>query len=293
MHAHVATLRSFNRSFTQRIGVLEDSFLGSGRALGPARLLYEIGPRGAGVLDLRARLGLDSGYVSRLLRQLESDDLVVVEADPADGRRRNSRLTERGLAEWRMLDRRSDELAERLVTPLSERRRDELSAALTTAGRLLRAATTIFEIVEPTSDDAVSALTQYFAELDDRFSTGFDPGDTLTADAPSMRMPLGMFVVASSDGEPVACGAVRIIDEHSAEIKRMWVHHEMRGVGLGQRMLTFLEDCVRQLGRRRVLLDTNVTLLEAIAMYERAGYTSIDRYSDNPYASRWFSRQLD
>ena len=124
MHEHVATLRRFNRSFTQRIGVLDDSFLGSGRALGPARLLYEIGPGGAGVLELRARLGLDSGYVSRLLRQLESEGLVAVEADPATVVAA-TRLTESGLAEWHTLDRRSDELAERLVTPLSPRRRDE------------------------------------------------------------------------------------------------------------------------------------------------------------------------
>ena len=293
MHAHVATLRRFNRSFTQRIGVLDDSFLGSGRALGPARLLYEIGPGGAGVLELRARLGLDSGYVSRLLRQLESEGLVAVDADPGDGRRRTARLTEMGLAEWHTLDRRSDELAERLVTPLSPHRRDELSAALATAARLLRAATVTFEIVDPTSAGAVSAMTQYFTELDDRFPTGFDPGDTLTADAASMRPPLGMFVVANSDGEPVACGGVRIVDDFSAEIKRMWVHHGVRGAGMGQRMLAFLEACAKELGRRRVVLDTNATLLEAIAMYERAGYEPTARYSDNPYASRWFARQLD
>ena len=106
-------------------------------------------------------------------------------------------------------------------------------------------------------------------------------------------LPLGKFLVAHSDGEPVACGGVRIVDGSTAEIKRMWVHRELRGAGMGQRMLAYLEDCARQLGRRRVVLDTNATLLEAIAMYERAGYTPTERYSDNPYASRWFARQLD
>ena len=122
MQDHVSTLRTFNRSFTQRIGVLDDSFLGSGRALGPSRLLYEIGRDGIGVFELRARLGLDSGYVSRLLRQLESERLVTVSPDPDDGRRRTARLTSSGLEEWESLDRRSDELAERLVAPLTPRR---------------------------------------------------------------------------------------------------------------------------------------------------------------------------
>ena len=292
MQDHVATLRRFNRSFTQRIGVLDDSFLGSGRALGPSRLLYEIGQGGAGVLDLRARLGLDSGYVSRLLRQLEAEGLVTVSPDPDDGRRRTARLTDSGLDQWGDLDRRSDDLARRLVAPLSPRQRVELSSALATADRLLRAATVTFDTADPSSQHAVWAMTQYFDELDRRFPTGFDPGDTLVADAPSMRAPRGVFVIAHSDGDPVACGGVRSVDDTTGEIKRMWVHPEMRGAGIGQRTLRHLEDRARQLGHTRAILDTNSTLVEAITMYERAGYASIDRYNDNPYAGRWFARDL-
>ena len=293
MRDHVATLRRFNRSFTQRIGVLDDSFLGSGRALAPARLLYEIGRDGVGVLELRARLGLDSGYVSRLLRQLEAEGLITVSPDPGDGRRRTARLTGSGLDEWDTLDRRSDELAERLVAPLSARQRVELSTALANADRLLRAATITLDTVDPGSEPAIWAMTQYFNELDQRFPSGFDPGDTLVADAPSMRAPSGVFVVAYSDGDPVACGGVRGVDHTTGEIKRMWVHPDMRGAGIGQRMLQHLEHCARELGHKRAILDTNSTLVEAITMYERAGYASIDRYNDNPYAARWFAKDLD
>lgn len=293
MQDHVAALRRFNRSFTQRIGVLDDSFLGSGRPLGPSRLLYEIGPGGIGVQELRTRLGLDSGYVSRLLRQLESEGLVTVDSDPGDGRRRTARLTESGRSERGELDRRSEELARRIVAPLSPYHQVELSAALDRAERLLRAATTTFDVVDPRSDQAVWAISQYFEELDKRFPTGFDPGDSLIVDAPSMRAPNGMFVVAHSDGHAVACGGVKSVDETTGEIKRMWVHPDMRGAGIGRRMLEHLEGCAKQLGHERVVLDTNSTLLEAIAMYDRAGYVSIERYNDNPYAGRWFFKALD
>lgn len=288
----VATLRRFNRSYTQRIGVLDDSFLGSGRPLGPSRLLFEIGPDGAGVLDLRARLGLDSGYLSRLLRQLESEGVVEVASDPDDARRRVGILTEQGLDEWSALDRKSDELAERLVAPLSQRQRQQLGEALAIADRLLRAATASFDAVDPESADAIWALQQYFAELDRRFPTGFDPGNALRGDAPSYRSPNGVFVVVHSDGEPVACGGVQRIDETTCEIKRMWVHAEWRGVGLGRRLLDHLEQRCRQLGGVRVVLDTNSVLTEAISMYERAGFRSIERYNDNPYALRWFEKPL-
>jgi DNA-binding MarR family transcriptional regulator/predicted GNAT family acetyltransferase len=286
-----AVLRRFNRSYTQRIGALDESFMGLGLPLGSARLLFEIGAEEAPTVQrLRARLGLDSGYLSRLLRSLEEQDLVAVEPDPADRRRRLLRLTARGRRTRKKLDDRSEELATRLVAPLSDRQRARLGEALATADLLVRAATVDLEQVDPTDPDARTAVERYFAELDRRFDTGFDPGE---ADDPERyRPPRGTFVVARSDGDPVACGAVQPIDEHTAEIKRMWVHDDWRGAGLGARMLRRLEDDARQAGYEVVRLDTNSALTEAIAMYERAGYRGIERYNDNPYARAWFEKGL-
>src|SRR5215813_15202207 len=101
-------VRRFNRVVAERIGALEDHFLGRSRPLGEARLLWEIGPDGADVRDLRGRLGLDSGYVSRLLRLLERRRLVTISTHPGDARVRRAILTKRGLAERRELDKRSD-----------------------------------------------------------------------------------------------------------------------------------------------------------------------------------------
>src|SRR3954464_1975914 len=88
----VAQVRRFNRTVTQRLGVLEETYLSRARPIGQARLLWEIGPDGADVRDLRARLDLDSGYLSRLLRALEADGLVVVEPGAPDRRVRTARL---------------------------------------------------------------------------------------------------------------------------------------------------------------------------------------------------------
>jgi len=108
----ISQVRRFNRTATQRVGALQDEFLGRGRPLGEARVLWEIGPAGRDVRSLRAELGLDSGYLSRLLRSLESAGLVTVESSDADRRVRLAQLTEAGLAERRTLDQRSDEVAE-------------------------------------------------------------------------------------------------------------------------------------------------------------------------------------
>lgn len=288
----VATLRTFNRCYTQRIGVLAESYLGTGRALGPSRLLFEIGADGARVVDLRRRLGLDSGYLSRLLRQLEQENLVTLSADPGDGRQRIVRLSPAGRGEWRRLDRRSDDVARHLVEPLSARQRAELASALATAERLLRAATVDTDLVDPRSPAAQSALARYFGELDERFRSGFDPGAGGAADIAAMRSPDGAFVLMRSDQATVGCGGLQRIDDATGEIKRMWIDPDWRGLGLGGRLLTQLEAVARELGRTRVVLDTNETLVEAIAMYERAGYQQIERYSDNPYAHHWFAKDL-
>ena len=278
-----AVLRRFNRTYTQRIGVLEESFLGTGRPLGVSRLLFEIGPDGAGVRDLRERLDLDSGYLTRLLRRLEDDGLVAVRPDPADRRRRVATLTSRGRTAWRQLDDRSEELADRLLAPLTPRQRARLGEALATADLLVRAATIHLREVPPTDPAAVDAAGRYFAELDRRFPRGFDPGEPDHA---------GTFLLATSGGEPVAYGGVRAISAEVGEVKRMWVHQDWRGAGLGARMLRELEALAARMGHTRVVLDTNGTLTEAIAMYERAGYRPIERYNDNPYAEAWFAKDL-
>src|SRR5690242_10748798 len=149
--ADTATVRRFNRSYTQRIGALDDSFLGLEMPLSTARLLFEIGSRPGTVQALRARLGLDSGYLSRLLRRLEEDGLVRVMPDPDDRRRRIATLTAAGQDRWANLERRSEERARSLIDPLSPRQRARLVAALAEADRLVRAATIDFTDVEPTA----------------------------------------------------------------------------------------------------------------------------------------------
>lgn len=289
---HTATLRRFNRTYTQRVGALDDSFLGLGWPLGASRLIFEIGGSGTTVRELRERLDLDSGYLSRLLRRLSRAGVVDVHPDPTDRRRRLVTLTPDGRKVRRELDLRSEEHAASLIAPLTDRQRDRLTEALATADLLVRAATVHLRTVSPADPVAVAATGRYFAELDARFPGGFDAGGAVDHDAAAMAPPGGTFVVATSDGEPVACGGVQPLADGTGEIKRMWVHPDWRGAGLGSRMLRHLEDVARDLGHRRIVLDTNGTLVEAIAMYRRAGYESVERYNDNPYAQAWFAKRL-
>jgi DNA-binding MarR family transcriptional regulator/GNAT superfamily N-acetyltransferase len=295
MEAHVAQVRSFNRLVTERVGALSDRYLARARPLGEARVLWEIGATGdAGcdVRELRRRLGLDSGYLSRLLRSLEGAGLVSVEASATDGRVRTARLTATGLDERAVLDQESDELARSVLAPLGAARRERLVAAMAEVERLLTAGLVEFATVDPASPQALRCLNAYFAELGRRFDQGFDPDAGLPAGADELRPPRGLFLVATLRGDPVGCGALKLHGAEAAELKRMWVAEPARGLGIGRGLLNELEQRAAAAGAPAVRLETNRTLVEAIALYRSAGYREIAPFNAEPYAHHWFEKLL-
>jgi GNAT superfamily N-acetyltransferase len=147
-----------------------------------------------------------------------------------------------------------------------------------------------FVEVDAGSPSAQAAMTSYFAELAERFPTGFDPTGYL--DPADYNPPRGHFFLAMAGDEVLACGGLVWIDGTTAEVKRMWVNPAARGRGLASRLLAFLEQTALASGRPLVRLDTNPVLIEAIALYRKAGYRDIDRYNDNPYAGAWFEKRV-
>jgi DNA-binding MarR family transcriptional regulator/ribosomal protein S18 acetylase RimI-like enzyme len=288
----VAEVRRFNRMVTQRVGALQEDYLARGRPLGEDRVLWEIGADGCDVRTLRARLDLDSGYVSRLLRSLTSAGLVEVEPSAADARVRMVRLTRKGLAERRVLDARSDELAASILEPLDERQRARLTAAMDEVTRLLTASMVRVGLVDPRLPVAQYCLTAYFEELGRRFETGFDPARSISADHAELTLPAGLLLVATLRSEPVGCGALKLHGSGPAEIKRMWVSPDARGLGLGRRLLAELERTAAAHDATAVRLETNRNLTEAIALYRSSGFEEVPAFNTEPYAHHWFEKSL-
>jgi DNA-binding MarR family transcriptional regulator len=273
----IERVRSFNRTVTERIGALQDAYLASARPLGADRVLWEIGD-GADLRALRARLGLDSGYLSRLIASLQREGLVAT-APGEDKRVRRVRLTEAGRAERELLDRRSDDLAAALLDPLTATQRERLVDAMGTVERLLTAGLVVIAEEDPLSPDARFCLREYYRELDARFDGGFDVGRSLPADD-------AVFLIARLRGEPVGCGAFKVAE---SSIKRMWVSPRARGLGLGRRLLRELE---RHSATGLARLETNRKLTEAIALYRAAGYVEVEPFNDETYADHWFQKRL-
>jgi GNAT superfamily N-acetyltransferase len=133
---------------------------------------------------------------------------------------------------------------------------------------------------------------EYARELDRRFDIGFDPSQSLPVPEEEMRPPDGAFLIASLQGDPVACGAVKLHGDEPAELKRVWVAPAVRRIGLGRRMLEALEGWAAAQGAPAIRLDTNRSLTEAITLYRSAGYREVDAFNDEPYAHHWFEKPL-
>lgn len=288
----VAQVRRFNRTVTARVGALDEEHLARGRPLAANRILWESGEGGVDVRTLRARLGLDSGYLSRLLRSLEQEGLVEVVPDAVDGRVRRVERTPAGQAEFAAMEGLSDELAWSMLVGLGDVDRRRLLDAMGTVDRLLTRGLVELAVEDPSTVDARTCLDAYFAEIDQRFDEGFSFDAAEPFDVGDMVEPEGLLLLARLHGRPIGCGALHFFPDGVADVKRMWVDPSARGLGLGRRLMDELEAEARRRGVRLLRLETNRALVEAIALYAAAGYVEVDPFNDEVHAHHWFAKPL-
>ena len=199
--ARVAQIRRFNRTVTERVGALNDHFLSRGRPLGAARLLWEIGIAGRDVRGLRASLDLDSGYLSRCSGRSKPRVSSRSTTASRDRRVRTAQLTNDRPPRARRArppQRRARGVVPR---PAQERAARRLVAAMAEVERLLTAVDGRDRADRSRRTRCAVCLDEFFAELDRRFDTGFDPALSISADADELRPPAGVFLVARLRGD--------------------------------------------------------------------------------------------
>jgi DNA-binding MarR family transcriptional regulator/GNAT superfamily N-acetyltransferase len=292
MQAIVPAVRTFNRFYTRIVGVLGEQHLQTGLTLGQARVLFEIGQLApVTARALQSSLALDAGYLSRRLAELEGAQLIQRRPAPHDRRVKQIAVTAKGTQRLALLDRKSIAIVQRLTARLDGPQQGRLEAAMVEIQRLLDDPFTI-ALEPPETPEAQACLNGYFAELARRFPRGFDPAQSVSADPEEMRPPLGAFLLVRCGGRPRGCGALKTLAPGVGEVKRMWIHPELRGRGAGRGLLQTLESQAARLKLRTIKLDTSSHLPEAIALYRSAGYREVPAYNDNPYAAHWFEKRL-
>ena len=144
---------------------------------------------------------------------------------------------------------------------------------------------------EPADSNAARwCFEQYYIELGTQF--GYEVDTALPLSADDLTPPHGLVLVVRDRGVPVGCGAVRLLDGGIGEIKRMWIAPDVRGHGLGSRLLEALESAAADSGKSVTRLETNEQLGPALAMYRSRGYVEVEPFNDEPFGTHWFRKEL-
>jgi DNA-binding MarR family transcriptional regulator/GNAT superfamily N-acetyltransferase len=289
--AQVKAVRGFNRFYTQRIGVL-DPYLGSDMSLTEVRVLYELAHRDQPTAaELGRDLGLDAGYLSRILRRFETSGWLARVPSPADARQSLLKLTDAGHRAFAPLQQKSRDEAAALLAALPEAARDKLIGAMSTVQQLLAAgagpapARTIV-LRDPRPGDLGWVVQQhgeiYWREY--RFDSEFE---ALVADVAAKYLKhfnadREKGWIAEVDGERV--GSVFVVRRSAtvAQLRLLILTPGARGHGLGGRLT---DECIafaRAKGYRKLMLWTQSHLLAARAIYRSRGFQCV---KTEPYAA--------
>lgn len=278
----VAALRAFSRFFTQKIGVLESSYLDSRLTLPEARIVYETGVVGAlTASDLVRDLALDAGYLSRLIKGLEERRLLVRRSSTEDARKSLLSLTEEGQKLFRELVERSNAGMSRLLAPLLPDQRKAVAAALETARVHLSAERQEAELVlrDPKPGEGGWIVSAFSKSMIEEFGLSAD-FEGLVAEivgkAYSHLDDKGQKIwIAALNGAPVGTVMIVPADDDTAKLRLLVVSPEGRGHNLGRRLVDETIRFSRQAGYKRISLWTHGHLLAARRVYAAAGFVCV------------------
>ena len=278
----MAALRAFNRFYTNEIGVLQEGFLHTPYSLAEARVLFELAQAEQDeVAELRRRLDMDAGYLSRILGRLERAGLVQRERSTVDARRQIARLTTHGRKEFAVLDERSAAKAVELLAPLDDGAQRRLVSSMGAIRTLLRSETTGDVVLrEPRSGDYGWTIERHGALYADEYGwdvtrEGFVArivGDYVTTRDPAREAAW----IAELDGRRAGCVFCVRREERVAQLWLLLVEPWARGAGIGGRLIDRCLEFARSAGYERIVLWTNDVLVDARRLYERAGFELLE-----------------
>jgi DNA-binding MarR family transcriptional regulator/N-acetylglutamate synthase-like GNAT family acetyltransferase len=281
LERQVTALRQFNRFYTRRLGVLEAQLLSSPYSLTEARVLYELAHRDQPLAkEIGATLGLDAGYLSRILQTFDERGLVSRKPSPDDRRQQRLALTAKGRTAFAALDRRSRDQAAAMLDALPAAGRGRTLQAMATLERLLgdrpAAAATLRE---PQPGD-IGWVVQSHAALyaaDYGFDASFEAlvAEVAAGFLRSFNAARERCWIAEIDGAPVGSVFLMRQSDEIAKLRLLLVTPEGRGQKLGHRLVAECIGFARQAGYRRITLWTQSILAAARRIYQQHGFALV------------------
>ncbi len=273
--ARVSEVRAFNRFYTKVIGALQAGMLDSPYSLTEVRVLFELAQTGLMETgELRGLLGLDAGYLSRILARFEGDGLVRRERSASDARKQLVRLAPAGAEVFAALDRRSADEIGRLLTGLTEEEQGRLVASMATIRRLLDGSRerAPYVIRPPRTGDLGWVVYRHGVLYSAEYGWGTEFEQLVAGIVAELDFTRDAGWIAEVAGERAGCVFYVRQDETTAKLRMLLVEPSARGLGLGRRLV---EECLRHAraeGCKRIMLWTRDCLVSARRIYQAAGF---------------------
>ncbi len=289
LDCRIAAVRQFNRTYTQRIGVLDEGYLDTPFSLTQGRVLYELADDdGVTAKDIAAKLALDPGYLSRMLRAFQQYGLVESKRGASDGRRKALSLTPAGRAAFAPLDRNAKTGIARMLAPLTPARQEALTGSMARIIALLDTAAEAPIALRPHRAGDIGWIVErhgalYAAEYG--WNSDFEAmvaeiGAALLRDFDPRREACW---IAERDGERLGSIALARRGDEVAQLRLLLVEPAARGLGLGARLVGECLDFARGAGYRRIMLETYSVLTAARRIYAAVGFGLTEEHAERAY----------
>jgi DNA-binding MarR family transcriptional regulator/N-acetylglutamate synthase-like GNAT family acetyltransferase len=274
----IEAARRFNRFYTQRIGVLDEGLLDSPFSLTEVRVMYELAHhRGIGAAELARQLGLDKGYLSRILKRFRAKNWLARSVARDDARRHLLALTAAGHRAFTPLERRSRQQVRAMLSPLAATRRQRVLEAMRAIERDLDDGDATPIVLRGHRPGDIGWVVQRHGELYAREYEWNEEFEALVADIASkfirdFNPDRERCWIAERDSVRLGCIFLVAQDKITAKLRLLLVEPEARGSGLGKRLI---DECVafaRDAGYRRIMLWTQSNLDAARHLYTKAGF---------------------
>ena len=279
--ARAEAIRRFNRFYTRQIGALREHLLQAEFSLSESRILYELGTSaGLTSAELCQMLGLDAGYLSRIISGFEKKGLISKTRSPSDARALLIQLTNAGKAVLASLEQAAREEVMAMLQDMPESRQEQLTQAMQQVQSLLAGNDSSYLLRDPRAGD-MGIVVQQQAELYTREYGWNSEFEALVAEIVARFLrefdPSGERCwIAEKDGKVIGSVFVVRHDETTAKLRMLYVDASARGLGIGNRLVEETLRFARQAGYKRMILWTTSILTDARKLYQRAGFQLVE-----------------
>ncbi|MGM0303917.1 hypothetical protein IGI66_003582 [Enterococcus sp. AZ048] len=292
-------IRSFNRFYTNILGLIDQNILESEYSLTEARILFEIYELGnCKANTLSVRLSIDKSYMSRIIRKFSKNDLITKKISSEDNRANYISLTKKGIETINELINKSNMQIAQMIDPLEIEECKEICLAMDTIRKYFTKATSSIVIRQFTNDDLDFIISRQIKLYEVEYGLTTDEWKSYIKDGVKKLVKhfdkrKDCIYILENNGQSLGCIAITHIDSSTAQLRFFFIDSSLRGFGAGNKLVDKAIEFCKENHYKKVFLWTFSTLGPARHLYAKNGFKMVDTHENNEWGSPVLEERWD